>query len=257
MEKVESASTSSSEDISTPCITDDEVDGEVEDIPWDDEVEDICDDEVEKDIPCITDDEVIEEVEEAIKNKPDLLLMEMDVAPKDECIMTKIPAKQFIEVYGNIPPVQSLKERYKNMYKNARLVITLPLCTSEDEVIPIPFIIDTGYPHSMCLAKKTRSLLKELGSIYKPKNSTITADTSCYRLIGNLCRGIVNSLKIENPYAFRLPKDNEFKPKSDPRGNLLGLLAIQKLQILHWGANGTDHDPQDSLSDGVNSVTLC
>ncbi len=93
----------------------------------------------------------------------------------------------------------------------------------EDNIIPIPFIIDTGAPHFAYLGNGAVMRLRDEMAIVE------TVGSHPFRLQGRLCRG---NLCVENPPASLLPLQYEgLAVRGDPRLNLLGLPALELLKI--------------------------
>lgn len=151
----------------------------------------------------------------------EFLLHEYDLPPADEDYLKIIEKENFIRKFGRGP--QLLKVLSPNRASLRRLAIVLPLCIKDNEVIPIPFIVDTGLPEFMCLGSGSVNKLREL-EIIKDVNGMHS-----FCLMGSLSTGEVT---VDQPYASSLPiYFEEASIRGDPRLNLLGLIGIQHLRV--------------------------
>ena len=115
--------------------------------------------------------------------------------------------------FGESPPL--LKVFSPNQESIRRLAIVLPLQIGSSNVIPIPFIVDTGAPEFMYLGSGAVNELKEV------KVVKYITGIHAFRLLGKLCRG---DKSIDQPYASSLPVYfEEASIRGDHRLNLLGL----------------------------------
>ncbi len=153
------------------------------------------------------------------------LLQEQDLMKVDESFLRFISEQDFHKKFGDIPSVMEVFTPDEAHLR--RLGIVLPLHVSNNKVIPIPMILDTGAPESLCLGTGAFRILDE-AQLMKD-----VVGRWPYRLLGTLHRG---KKCIEKPFVDRLPIHYEANTyiRGDVRLNVLGLSAIKKLDILHY-----------------------
>ena len=101
----------------------------------------------------------------------------------------------------------------------------LPLELDAHNVVPIPFIVDTGAPDFMYLGTGCRKRLAQLGLL--EELGTLLPNPYPYQLRGTLYRG---SNRVFKPPAALLPPQHESVSLiNDHRLNLLGLRGIKEL----------------------------
>ena len=154
-----------------------------------------------------------------------ILLQENDLPPKDEGYLTLMRASKYVERYGDPPKV---------VYNGRRLLIVLPLYIVDaygiDKVIPIPFIADTGAPHTFYLGTGARDKLREMQVLYDVMD--VNSRQNYYRLWGIFYNQKKSS---DRPVAVDVPEHYEEELKGDVRINILGLKGMRTLKVnLDW-----------------------
>ncbi len=158
-------------------------------------------------------------------NEDMLLLRDIDLLHKDPRFFRTITKDSFFERFS----VKLIRINQVGSDQVRRLGIVLPLLTGyKDDVIPIPFVLDTGAPDYVYLCKTAMKKLSDLDSI-----EGITGLYS-YRLIGRLLGA--GERYIENPFVSLLPYQFERYEPDDSRLNLLGLNGAIELGMnnLSW-----------------------
>ena len=151
------------------------------------------------------------------------LLEKADLVKYDETYLKPICEKEFIKKFGETPPVDEI---YHRTFLR-RLAIVLPLQVSNNMVVPIPFIIDTGAPKYLYLGPGAFDSLEKGQRIVD-----VISIISPYRLFGTLTRG---EKLFKNPLVERIPSEKvEASIREDVRSNILGLNAIKNLDIWHY-----------------------
>ena len=151
------------------------------------------------------------------------ILTKADLVKYDETYLKPVCEKEFIKRFGETPPVD---EVYDGTYLR-RLAIVLPLQVSNNMVVPIPFIIDTGAPKYLYLGPGAFDSLEKNQRIVDTISMTYP-----YSLFGTLTRG---EKLFKNPLVNRIPSENvEASIRGDVRSNILGLNAIKNLDIFHY-----------------------
>lgn len=191
--------------------------------------------------------------------KPDILLNKYDlITDPDGNFFTKMSKEDFMTVYEDPPRVQRLCSSDGEL---CRYAIVLPLYPEGcDHVIPIPFIIDTGAPGYVRLCVGAIDKLREAGAIREKYNSV---SGSMSKLKGSLVWG---EKSIAEPVVGCLPKQYELTQslEGDPRGNLLGILAIEHFQLMADCTNSNkqsspipSHTPSPTPSPSPTSSSSC
>ena len=148
------------------------------------------------------------------------LLQEQDLMKMDETFLRITNEHDFEKKFGNNPSVMKVYAPGEAQLR--RLGIILPLHISSNRVIPLPLILDTGAPESLYLGTGAFGILN--------KENLITGVLP-YRLLGTLHRG---KKYIEEPLVDCLPIRYEANIIGDVRLNILGLHALDKLDIIHY-----------------------
>lgn len=150
-------------------------------------------------------------------------LVERDLPPINDNYLKIISARDFVHMEQQIIKVY---DPYGGYLRRLYVVVPLRLNESDDDVIPIPFLIDTGAPGYLHLGRGARNALRQLKILREANNRMYP-----YSLKGTLFRG---RKYIEDPWACELNVDYEPNPNDDEgdcRTNLLGILALQQLEI--------------------------
>ena len=153
----------------------------------------------------------------------DFLLQEQDLMKMDETFLRITNEQDFQKKFGKIPSV--MKVYAPNEKQLRRLGIILPLHLPSNSVIPLPLILDTGAPESLYLGTGAFHILEKAELIKK------VTGVLPYRLLGTLHRG---KKYIEKPFVDCLPIRYEANIRGDVRLNILGLSALDKLDIIHY-----------------------
>ena len=151
------------------------------------------------------------------------LLQEHDLVEMDETFLRITNEHDFQKKFGRIPPV--MKVYAPDEAQLRRLGIILPLHISSNRVIPLPLILDTGAPESLYFGTGAFQILNEANLIKK------VTGVLPYRLLGTLYRG---KKHIEKPLVDCVPIRYEYNMRGDVRLNILGLAALDKLDIIHY-----------------------
>ena len=153
---------------------------------------------------------------ETVVHPPEFLLRDIDLPKVDPDYFKVISKVRFFQKFGKCSPLQ------KVFLPQIAVVLPLHLSNGED-IIPIPFIVDTGAPNCMYLGTGAVTRLRDENAIVE------VSDLHAYVLKGKLCRG---EQFIENPPASLLPLHyEELSIRGDPRLNLLGLSGIEFLKV--------------------------
>ena len=160
----------------------------------------------------------------SIGGSPEFLLQEIDLPKPDPDFLRVVSKQHFIKKFGEKQPLLKV---YSPVEKSLRRVVMIfPLHVKEDNIIPIPFIIDTGAPHFAYLGTGAVLMLRDAMAIVENVGS------HPFRLQGRLCRG---NLCIQNPPVSLLPLHyEELAVRGDPRLNLLGLPALELLNVFSF-----------------------
>lgn len=162
---------------------------------------------------------------ESVVRPPEFLLQDIDLPRVDPDYLQVISKVRFFEKFGECPLLQRVFSPPGKTLRRISVVLPLHLNNGQD-VIPIPFIIDTGAPDCMYLGT---------GAVTRLRDENVIAEVSglhAFLLRGNLRRG---ELFIENPPASLLPLHyEELSIRGDPRLNLLGLSGIELLEVINF-----------------------
>ena len=154
----------------------------------------------------------------------EILLQEYDLPPKDEGYLTLMNENDYAARYGDPP---------KLINNGRRLLIVLPLhvvVNGNHQVIPIPFIVDTGSPEAFYLGSGARNILREKQVLFDVVNPN--RDLDRYYL-----RGIFYNQEksLHHPFAEELPEHYERPLTGDIRINILGLKGMKALNVrIDW-----------------------
>lgn len=140
----------------------------------------------------------------------------------NKAFLTLISEQDFENRFGDIPSVIKVFTPEGHL---RRLAIVLPLYVRNNEVIPIPMIVDTGAPDYLYLGTGAFHILEEAQLL----KDVVSSNAWPYRLLGTLRRG---EKCIKKPFVDRLPKHYEENILGDVRLNVLGLSAIHELDII-------------------------
>lgn len=157
-----------------------------------------------------------------VRPPPEFLLQDTDLPRPDPDHLQVVSKGHFIEKFGKCPPLQKVySPPVEKTLRRISVVLPLHLSNGKD-VIPIPFIIDTGAPDCMYLGT---------GAVTRLRDENLIAELSGglhpFFLKGKLSRG---ELFINNPSVSELPLQyEELSIRGDLRLNLLGLLGIELL----------------------------
>ena len=163
-----------------------------------------------------------------IERRAELLkLRDVDLPRKDPDFFRVISksafAKRFSMELIEIPEVTGKYFAEKESLR--RYAIILPLqAGNKDDVIPIPFILDTGAPDFMYFC---RTAVKRLDAVNSIKE--VTTGRFAYQVIGRLLGP--GERFLDHPFASSLPTDYEIYKPYDPRLNLLGIKGMVQLGI--------------------------
>ena len=155
-----------------------------------------------------------------------LLLLDADVPPRHPDYLRRISkakydaqfSKKVIKIYE--PQEKSSKGITRPSLR--RYAIILPLTVGPSQVIPIPFILDTGAPEFIYLCTSAMLALTEVGAL-----TQTTQRGYNYQLNGSLqCPG---DIELYNPMANALPCTYEKTNPHDIRLNLLGIKTIDRI----------------------------
>ena len=152
------------------------------------------------------------------------LLEEAYLVKDDETFLKFVSEKEFIKIFGDTPSVMELHSP-RGAYPR-QLAIVLPLQVSDSNIVPIPFILNTGAAWRLYLGTKTLCSLKKAQLIKDCINGRWP-----YHLLGTLSRG---EKLIQGPVVDVLPIHSEEPSiKGDLRTNVLGIIAVKMLDIMH------------------------
>ena len=154
---------------------------------------------------------------------PEFLLQAIDLPEAHPDYLQVVSKQHFIKRFGEHPPLQRVFSPVDRTLRRIAVVLPLHLRNGSD-VIPIPFIIDTGAPCCMYLGTGAVTRLRDAKMISK------LPSLHAFLLRGKLSRG---EQFIENPPASLLPLQmEELSIRGDPRLNILGLSGIESLKII-------------------------
>ena len=162
-----------------------------------------------------------------IERKAELFLRDVDLPRKDPDFFRVISKSVFANRFSSeLIEIQEVSGKYTEQESLRRYAIVLPLQTgkAENEVIPIPFILDTGAPDYMYFCRSAVKRLVGLSSIKQ-----VTASRYSYQVIGRLLGP--GGKFLDHPFACSLPHDYEIFEPHDPRLNLLGIKGMVQLGI--------------------------
>ena len=155
---------------------------------------------------------------ESVVRPPEFLLWDIDLPKVDPDYLKVISKVRFFQKFGKCSPFQKVFLPHDKTLRKIAVVLPLHLSNGEN-VIPIPFIVDTGAPNCMYLGTGAVTRLRDENAIVE------VSGLHAYVLKGKLCRG---EQFIENPPASLLPLHyEELSIRGDPRLNLLGLSGIE------------------------------
>ena len=149
----------------------------------------------------------------------DIMLQQGDLPYDHVSYFTIMDVPTFKNEFGEIGTFHGIPDG-SNL---RRIIITLPLQIEDNNVIPIPFIVDTGAPSMLVLGLAARDKLREM-KVLKELHDSKTAIVS-YNLNGRLLAK--GGCYIDDPTVDDLPSawaSNEIW--KDERANLLGLKAL-------------------------------
>ena len=153
-----------------------------------------------------------------------ILLQENDLPPKDEGYLTLMSPLEYVEKYWDPPKV---------IDNRRRLLIVLPLRVDVrgiDEVIPIPFIVDTGAPEVIYLGSGARRILREW-QVLQDRTGLNWQELS-YRLNGVFYNG---KEILPDPVVVDVPPHHEYSLPGDVRINILGKKGMEALNVnIEW-----------------------
>ena len=135
-------------------------------------------------------------------------------------IMTK---EKFLELYKFEWPLFVVKDEMTKV--RLRLLTVVPFMIKEDEILPFPFVVDTGAPGTMYLGRKMRRMLEEMNVMHE-----VASFSGPYRLRGTFTW---KDKTLVNPVVNILPSQHEIDGQDDIRVNVLGLEATAELGILN------------------------
>ena len=105
-----------------------------------------------------------------------------------------------------------------------RLLTIVPFMIKEDEILPFPFVVDTGAPGTMYLGRKMKKTLEELNVLHE-----VASFQGTYGVRGTFTW---KERTLADPVVNLLPSHHEIDREDDIRVNILGLEAIAQLGLL-------------------------
>lgn len=168
----------------------------------------------------------------------DILITGVDLPFDDDLYLTKISKQKFREHFGETDETLSCLVLGGSLL---RIYITLPLEIDDENVIPLPFIVDTGAPGHLFLGHGAKSALQRKGiSVTERYNARKASYIKC--LNGRLFYG---NKYTNNPTVNDLPSNwtraqDENQEQGvrindiweDVRANILGLDMLCELNII-------------------------
>ena len=155
--------------------------------------------------------------------RKDLLLNGLDLPASDRLYFTEMSDREFNERYSN-REIQFLEHSYRS-------VAVLRLQLENNNVIPIPFIVDTGSPGFLYFGLGARKRLNNLGILrqnrYNPNARHQQGNMEA--LTGTLLHA---DYSYRNPIVSELPKhwlENQEEIWNRPQANILGIQAMAHL----------------------------
>ena len=153
----------------------------------------------------------------------EFLLQSIDLPEAHPDYLQVVSKQHFIKKFGEHPPLLRVFSPVDRTLRRIAVVLPLHLKNGSD-VIPIPFLIDTGSPSCMYLGT---------GAVIRLRDAKVISEISglhAFLLRGKLCRG---EQFIEDPPASLLPLQfEELSIRGDPRLNLLGLSGLESLKMI-------------------------
>ena len=162
-----------------------------------------------------------------MERRAELLLRDVDLPRKDPDFFRVVSKSAFAKRFSmELIEIQEVTGKYYAEEESLRrYAIVLPLQTgSRDDVIPIPFILDTGAPDFMYFCRTAVKKLAALNSIKE-----VTTGRFSHQVIGRLLGP--RERFLDHPFACSLPTEYETFEPHDPRLNLLGIKGMVQLGI--------------------------
>lgn len=158
----------------------------------------------------------------------ELLLRDVDLPRKDPDFFRVVSKSTFAKRFStDLIEIQEVTGKYAEEESLRRYAIVLPLqvqAGSGDDVIPIPFILDTGAPDFIYICRTAVNRLAALNSIKE-----VTTSRFSHQVIGRLLGP--GERFLDHPFACSLPSQYEIIEPHDPRLNLLGIKGMVQLGI--------------------------
>ena len=154
---------------------------------------------------------------------PDIILQEHDLLPTNDLYITKMSKEDFDDKFGE----KILIVRGYEGGPLRRLGIVLPFINNKKvkNIVPIPFIIDTGSPTPIYLGEAAFDFFEDNDLILDVHSRDVTMV-----LNGSF---VTMESELNMPKVERTPRNILHKSiRQDPRCNLLGLPGILELGIL-------------------------
>ena len=141
----------------------------------------------------------------------ELLLRDVDLPRKDPDFFRTITKAAFFKRFSiKLIEISEVPANATEEEGLRRYAVILPLQTGyKDDVIPLPFILDTGAPDYMYLCRAAVKRLVALNSIKE-----ITTSRFSYQVIGRLLGA--GKKFIDHPFASSLPVYYEIHKPHDP-----------------------------------------
>ena len=154
---------------------------------------------------------------------PEILLCRSDLLPNDLVHNYVMSKEKFLELYKTECPLYVVKDHLTGLKTLLKLLAVIPFEIKTGELLPIPFVVDTGAPGTMYLGRKLRKTLDELNVFQE-----VASFLGPYKVCGTFTW---KNLTLTDPVVNLLPRVHEIDD-DDFRANLLGLDAIAKLKLL-------------------------
>ena len=154
--------------------------------------------------------------------RSEILVCRSYLHPKDWIHVQVMNKEEFLDLYKSEWPLFVVKDRVSGIM--LRLLSIVPFMIKEDEILPFPFVVDTGASGTMYLGRKMKKTLEELNVLHE-----VASFQGPYGVHGTFTW---KERTLANPVVNLLPSHHEIDGEDDIRVNILGLEAIAQLGLL-------------------------
>lgn len=154
--------------------------------------------------------------------RPEILLCRSNLHPKEWIHVQVMNKEKFLDLYKLEWPLFVVKDGISGTL--LRLLTIVPFMIKEDEILPFPFVVNTGAPGTMYLGRKMKKTLEELNVLYE-----VASFYGPYGIRGTFTW---KERTLADPVVNLLPNNHEIDGEDDIRVNILGLEAIGQLGLL-------------------------